>query len=84
MTGSDVTVVGYGAQLQTLRKACAMAQNEGISCEIIDLRTIIPWDVSTVAEVSGLHALYTVIHACIVPLKYLNSKLMKFIVEIIL
>lgn len=47
-----MTVVGYGAQIQVLLKACAMAKDElGVSCEIIDLRTIIPWDVDTVAEV---------------------------------
>lgn len=50
--GADVTVLGYGAQIQVLRKACEMAKEElGISCELIDLRTIIPWDVDTVAEV---------------------------------
>ena len=47
-----MTVLGYGAQIQVLRKACDMAKEElGISCELIDLRTIIPWDVDTVAEV---------------------------------
>lgn len=50
--GSDVTVVGYGAQMQVLRKACTMAEEElGVSCELIDLRTLVPWDVGTVAEV---------------------------------
>lgn len=50
-TGSDVTLVGYGAQIQVLRKAAAMAEDElGVSCEIVDLRTIVPWDVDTVAE----------------------------------
>ena len=53
--GSDVTLVGYGAQIQVLRKAAAMAEDElGVSCEIVDLRTIVPWDVDTVAEVSSL------------------------------
>ena len=50
--GSDVTLVGYGAQMQVLRSASAMAKDElGVSCELIDLRTIIPWDVETVAQV---------------------------------
>ena len=50
--GSDVTLVGYGAQIQVLRKAREMAKTElGVSCELIDLRTILPWDVDTVAQV---------------------------------
>jgi len=50
--GTDVTLVGYGAQLQVLRKATAMAKNElGVDCEIVDLKTIVPWDVDTVAKV---------------------------------
>lgn len=49
--GSDVTVVGWGGQLQILREACTLAQTQyGISCELIDLQTILPWDVETVAK----------------------------------
>jgi len=47
--GTDVTVVGWGRQLQVLEKACELAQkNHGISCELIDLRTLAPWDVDTI------------------------------------
>ena len=47
-----MTLVGYGAQMQVLRLASAMAKDElGVSCELIDLRTIIPWDVDTIAQV---------------------------------
>ena len=48
-TGADVTVVGWGGQLRVLEAACDMAEKErGISCELIDLRTLMPWDVETV------------------------------------
>ncbi|KAL3803962.1 hypothetical protein ACHAW5_001739 [Stephanodiscus triporus] len=43
-TGSDVTIVGWGAQLRTLQATCDLAAREGVSCELIDLRTILPWD----------------------------------------
>lgn len=46
--GADVTVVGYGAQLRPLQAACDKAAEDGISCELIDLQTILPWDVETV------------------------------------
>ncbi|PSJ44916.1 alpha-ketoacid dehydrogenase subunit beta [Zobellella endophytica] len=48
--GTDVTVVAWGAQLEVVQKAVALAKNEGISCELIDLRSIAPWDADTVAE----------------------------------
>jgi len=45
--GSDVTVIGWGGQLRVLEKACDMAEQQGISCELIDLKTLLPWDVDT-------------------------------------
>ena len=51
--GTDVTLVGYGAQIQVFRDVHDMAKDElNVSCEIIDLRTLLPWDVDTVAQVS--------------------------------
>jgi 2-oxoisovalerate dehydrogenase E1 component beta subunit len=47
-TGTQVTVLAWGAQIETVQKAVDMAQAEGISCELIDLRSILPWDVDTV------------------------------------
>lgn len=46
--GTDVTIVSYGMQLRQVRMAVKRAQEVGISCEIIDLRTIVPWDQETV------------------------------------
>mmetsp|Transcript_10898 Transcript_10898/g.19252 ORF Transcript_10898/g.19252 Transcript_10898/m.19252 type:complete len:365 (+) Transcript_10898:316-1410(+) len=49
--GTDVTVVGYGAQMNVLAKACDMARDKlGVSCELIDLRTLLPWDAETVVN----------------------------------
>lgn len=48
--GSDVTVVGWGGQLRVLEQACDMAAERGVSCELIDLRTIYPWDADAVEK----------------------------------
>jgi 2-oxoisovalerate dehydrogenase E1 component beta subunit len=49
--GSDVTVVGWGGHLRVLEEACDMAKSQaGINCELIDLQTILPWDINTIVE----------------------------------
>ncbi|MFM9269013.1 alpha-ketoacid dehydrogenase subunit beta [Halomonas elongata] len=48
--GSDVTLVGWGAQMEVIERAVELAEKDGISCEVIDLRTILPWDEDTVAD----------------------------------
>lgn len=48
--GKDVTVLAWGAQIEICQKAIEMAQAQGISCELIDLRSILPWDVETVVK----------------------------------
>ncbi len=47
--GSDITLLAWGAQMEIIEQAAQMAAKEGISCEVIDLRTLAPWDVDTVA-----------------------------------
>ncbi|QYJ99468.1 alpha-ketoacid dehydrogenase subunit beta [Shewanella alkalitolerans] len=47
--GTDITVLAWGAQMEIVEEAAKMAAKKGISCEIIDLRTLAPWDVDTVA-----------------------------------
>ncbi|MBN2662129.1 MAG: alpha-ketoacid dehydrogenase subunit beta [Bacteroidales bacterium] len=42
--GTDLTIVTYGALVREVQKAAVMAKKQGISVEIIDLRTIYPID----------------------------------------
>ncbi len=50
--GEDITLIGWGTQLQVLREASKLAEEKlGVKCEIIDLRTILPWDEDTVIQV---------------------------------
>ena len=48
--GKDVTVLAWGAQMEIIAAAAEKAKEQGISVELIDLRSILPWDVDTVAE----------------------------------
>ncbi|KQR25389.1 alpha-ketoacid dehydrogenase subunit beta [Microbacterium sp. Leaf151] len=47
--GSDATVVTYGAQVRTALDAAVAAEDEGLSLEVIDLRSLSPLDMNTVA-----------------------------------
>ncbi|MBC3767483.1 alpha-ketoacid dehydrogenase subunit beta [Neptunicella marina] len=48
--GNDITLLAWGAQMEIMEKAAEMADKQGVSSEIIDLRTITPWDAETVAQ----------------------------------
>lgn len=49
--GSDVTLVGYSRMLlQALHAAEVLEQEDGVSCEVVDLRTLRPVDYPTVAR----------------------------------
>ena len=43
-TGEDITLVGWGIQVARMEEAAdRMQEEDGVSCEVIDLQTIIPW-----------------------------------------
>lgn len=46
--GSDVTIVSYSRQALRSVEAAEELAAEGIDCEVIDLRTILPWDTEAV------------------------------------
>jgi 2-oxoisovalerate dehydrogenase E1 component len=48
--GSDMTVVTYGATVQRAITAANQAAEDGLDVEVIDLRTLSPWDKETVYE----------------------------------
>jgi len=47
--GTDATVVTYGVGVVWAERAAETLAAEGYSVEVIDLRTLLPWDVETVA-----------------------------------
>ncbi|MEM5449360.1 MULTISPECIES: alpha-ketoacid dehydrogenase subunit beta [Paraburkholderia] len=46
--GKDVSVIGYGHPLVDVRKVAEKLETEGITVEIVDLRTVVPLDMDTV------------------------------------
>ncbi len=47
--GTDVTIVTYGSQVTTAMDAALAAEDDGLSLEVIDLRSLSPVDYGTVA-----------------------------------
>jgi acetoin:2,6-dichlorophenolindophenol oxidoreductase subunit beta len=48
--GKDVTLVTYGAALHTVNVAAESLREEGIQAEVIDLRSLQPWDEQAVLQ----------------------------------
>ena len=48
--GNDVTIVSFGKIIKEAYKAADALEKEGVSCEIIDLRTVRPLDYNTIFE----------------------------------
>jgi 2-oxoisovalerate dehydrogenase E1 component len=48
--GSDVSIITYGALVQRSLVAAKQAEQQGISVEIVDLRTLNPYDWNAIAE----------------------------------
>jgi 2-oxoisovalerate dehydrogenase E1 component len=48
--GTDVTIVAYGNAVNIAGQAAQTLEGEGVSAEVIDLRTLKPWDRDAVLE----------------------------------
>jgi pyruvate dehydrogenase E1 component beta subunit len=48
--GDDVSIVTLGLHVHRALDAAAELESEGASCEVIDLRTLVPFDTDTVVE----------------------------------
>ena len=52
--GSDVTLIAYGRQVNLcLRAANTLEEEDGVSAEVIDLRSIRPFDEATIVQSVG-------------------------------
>ncbi len=43
--GEDITIVSYGSTLRVVQEAAADLEAIGISCEIVDVQTLLPFDI---------------------------------------
>ena len=48
--GSDVTIVTYGALVERSNQAAKRLEQQGITVDLIDLRTLVPYDWEAIAE----------------------------------
>ena len=48
--GSDATLIGHGAMVSVMHQAAEIAQSEGVSLELIDLRSLSPIDYGTILD----------------------------------
>jgi 2-oxoisovalerate dehydrogenase E1 component beta subunit len=48
--GTDVTLVGHGAMVTTLLQAAALAESEGVSVEVVDVRSLSPIDYGPILD----------------------------------
>ncbi len=44
--GDDVTIVSYGSTLRIVQEAAEVLAKMGISCEVIDVQTLLPFDIN--------------------------------------
>jgi pyruvate dehydrogenase E1 component beta subunit len=61
-SGTDVTLVAWSAAVQLCERAAAAAAEQGVSCRIVDLRTLVPLDVESLVEATEATGRVVVVH----------------------
>jgi len=60
--GDDISVITWGAMVYTAEEAAEQLDADGVSVEIIDLRTVMPWDKAAVLESARKTSKVLVLH----------------------
>jgi pyruvate dehydrogenase E1 component beta subunit len=60
--GDDVTLVAWSAAVGVAAEAATRAEAEGISCAVLDLRTLVPLDVDALREAVARTGRAVVVH----------------------
>jgi pyruvate dehydrogenase E1 component beta subunit len=63
--GSDITLVSWSKQVHAVSAAAELLAAQGVSAEVIDLRTIWPWDQQAVLASAGRTGRLLVVHESI-------------------
>ena len=60
--GTDISVITWGAMVYTAEEAAERLDGDGVSVEILDLRSILPWDKAAVLESARKTSKVLVLH----------------------
>jgi pyruvate dehydrogenase E1 component beta subunit len=66
-SGKDVTLVSYSRTVSDCLMAADALAKEGIDCEVVDLRTVSPWDAETVIESVARTRRGVIVHEAVKP-----------------
>ena len=63
--GSDLTIVSWSAQVHVCADAVATLARQGVKAELIDLRTLWPWDKETVLASAARTGRLLIVHEAV-------------------
>lgn len=66
-TGSDVTIISYGRSMMEARAAVAQLSEEGTQAELVDLRTVAPFDLPTILTSVAKTRRAVIVHEAVTP-----------------